>query len=413
MRLLWLYLLSFLTFPIIGEFIVWYKGLTIEAGNVNLSLIINNVIFIAILVIIAYIIQKYRFKKKIVAPKFDYFFTKKIINRSVLVLILATFIVFALVGWKILFHIANRGEIRVSLGMFGPFYAWILLYLTPAILILNSIIYLRVDDDIKKRLKNELFLLYFLAILIGILTGYKATFVLITIGGIVVLTYDSLSLKRLLLLCSVIMIGLIFTTILVQGVNVLSAVNFLIYRATVMTSYGTIATWNIYPYGAPFDERLFNFLSIFGNKMASLISGYPINSVEFLKINLARLITYMRYPDISGAIRGTVNVTVTNFGEAVYFFGRQLYFIYAVMAGLIVGVIIRKFRKSIMYRLPFKGTLLGVYLFSVIIPWINSASIWNLIGLPTIIWLFGIYIVLYLIIKIKPIYPFETRKLLK
>ena len=121
----------------------------------------------------------------------------------------------------------------------------------------------------------------------------------------------------------------------------------------------------------------------------------------------------MRYPDISGAIRGTVNVTVTNFGEAVYFFGRQLYFIYAVMAGLIIGIVIRKFEKCVIYGLPLKGTLFGVYLFSVVIPWINSASIWNLIGLPTIIWLLGTYIILHLIIKIKSIYPFETRKLLK
>jgi len=404
MILLWLYLLSFLIFPIIGEFSIWYRGITIEAGNVDISLIINNIVFITIVVIIAFYIQKYKFKKKSVRPKFDYFFAKRVTSRSIIVLFLAATVVFILAGRKILFGIADRGEIRVALGYIGIIYTWIIMYLTPSILILNSIIYIHSNCKVKKQLKNKLFFLYFLAIVIGILTGYKASFVIITIGGIVVLFYNRLSLKKLLLICFCIAIGLVFTTSLVRKTDILTSFNFLIYRLTIMTSYGTIGVWNNFPNGISFDDFLFNFLGIFGNRIASLISGYPVDSFDFLKINLARLITYMVYPDAYEAVRGTVNVTVTNFGEAIYFFGKQLYMIYAIIVGLIIGIIIRNFERCVIYGIPIKGALLGVYLFSVIIPWINSACIWNLIGLPTIIWLCGTYIILLLIIKTKPIF---------
>jgi len=262
MKLLWLYFSSFLIFPIIGEFAIWYSGASIEAGNVDISLIINNMIFVLVIVIIAYSIQRYKVRKKPVHSKFDSFFAKRIINRSAIVLILAVAIVFALAGHKILFRIADRGEIRTTLGFFGIIYPWIISYLTPSILILNSIIYIHSNGKVKKQLKNKLFFLYFLAIVIGILTGYKAAFVLIIMGGIVVLSYDKLSLKRLLLICSCIVIGLVYTTSFVRQVDIFTAFNFIIYRSTIMTAYGTTGVWNIFPNGAPFSDLLLYFLRL-------------------------------------------------------------------------------------------------------------------------------------------------------
>jgi len=407
MKLLWLYLLSFLIFPIIGEFIVMRADMIIGSGSANNLLIISNIIFVMLLLVVAYSVQNYKFKKIAIYPKFSYFFAKKVINRSIPLLIFAAVIVFMLAGRDILFRVADRGEIRVSLGMFSILYKWITLYLTPAILLLNSIIYLHLDDNSKKGLKTKMFFLYFLSILVGLLTGYKATFVIITIGGLVVLTYKGLSLKKLFLLCFTIMIGLVFTTIFVRNEsNILIAFNFLINRMTVMAAYGTVGLWNAFPSGAPFSDYLFNFFTIFGNKIASLMTGYSVDSIEFLKINLSRLITYMVYPDTQGALKGTVNVTVTNFGEAIYFFGRQLFIVYALTAGIIIGIIIRKFKKCIMFGLPIKGALFGVYFFTVVISWVNSSSIGTLISLPVAVWLFLTYITLYLITKARLIRTF-------
>ncbi|MFS2414419.1 hypothetical protein AAH145_26365, partial [Bacteroides thetaiotaomicron] len=38
-------------------------------------------------------------------------------------------------------------------------------------------------------------------------------------------------------------------------------------------------------------------------------------------------ITYLYYGNAQGAIDGVVNLTITSFGEAVYWFGRKFYFI--------------------------------------------------------------------------------------
>lgn len=404
MILLWLYLLSFMVFPIVGEFIIWYGNMQLQAGNIDFSLIINNIIFTVIIILIAYGIQKYKFKENFIYYKFNYFFVKKVFTRSIILLSFFILIVFTLSGWKILLHLADRGEIRASLGILGPFYTWIILFIIPGIIIFNSIIYIHLEEKLKKRFKYNLFFLYFLAIISGILTGYKATFIIIVIGGIIVLTYHKLPLKKSILLGLFSILALDLTTSFFQEIDIITAMNFLLYRLTIMTVYGTIGVWNNYPNGITIDDFLLNSLGVFGNKISSiLLSEESTSSITFLKTNLALLISYETYPDTTKVLSGEVNVTVTNFGESIYLFGKELYIIYALVSGLIVGIVIRKFKEYVLHGVPIKATLLGVYLFSVIIPWFNSACIWNLISLPTIIGLLNTYIVLYLLIKIKPI----------
>ena len=71
------------------------------------------------------------------------------------------------------------------------------------------------------------------------------------------------------------------------------------------------------------------------------------------------------------------------------------------MAGLILGISIRAFRISVIQGKVMKSMLWGVYFFNVVIPWVNGGGIWNLIGMPAIVWLFGTYIVIKLIIRVR------------
>jgi len=402
-KVLWLYLLAFMVFPVLGELIIWYRGLTITSGAVEPALIISNLLFVLIVITIAYRIQRCNVNKELLPPKFDSPFALRTVNRSIMLVVLVFVITYMAAGYMIVHGTAGRGEIRVSLGYFGIIYTWMTLYLVPGVLIANSIIYTQCDHKVQRQLRTKLFFLYSLVVLIGILTGTKAGFLIMIMGGIAVLSHKRLTLRRLLLLVLILAIGLVGTTAFTRNLDMASAINFLIHRMTIMSAYGTVGVWNAFPDGVSFDDFMLYALSVFGNRLASVLSGYSVHSVNFLPINPSRLITYMVYPDPVGALAGTVNVTITNFGEAVYVFGRRLFFIHAMIAGLILGVSIRLFRRSLMEGRVMKGTLCGVYFFSVVIPWVNGGGIWSLIGLPTIIWLLSTYIILFLIVKTKPL----------
>lgn len=405
MRVLWLYLLAFMLCPIFGEIWIWHGRLTITAttGDVELALIISHVLYVFIAVAIAYAIQRYNSKKELPSPKFNLPFALRTVNRSIMLLGLVLVIIYMISGHAILHRIAGRGEVRASMmqGFFGIIYKWLTLYLPPGALIVNSIIYRRCNHKAQRRLRAKLLLLYCLAIFIGMLTGYKATFLIMIMGGIAVLTHKRLTLRRLLLLILTLAFGLVGTTMFVQNMDMIPSVYFLIHRMTAMSAYGVVAVWNVFSDGVSFDNLILYALTVFGNRLASLISGYSVNSVDFLPINPSRLITYMVYPNPAEAVMGTVNVTITNFGEAVYIFGRKLFFIHAVIAGLILGITIRAFRKNIMQGNIMKGMLWGVYFFSVVIPWVNGGNTWSLMGVPTIVWLLSTYIVIGLVIKAK------------
>ena len=252
MELLWLYLLSFIVFPILGEIKIWYRGLSVSAGDVEPVLIIGHVLYAIIEIAIAYGIQKYNYNERLSPLKLPLPLATRTINRSIMLLGLALVIVYMLSGYKILYGIAGRGEIRVFLMQrhLGIIYSWLIHYLTPGILIVNSIIYRQWNHKVQRQLRTKLLLLYCLAVLIGILTGYKASFLLIIMGGVAVLTHGKLTLKRLLLLVLVSVVGLTGMTAFVQKMDMIPAINFLIHRMTIMSAYGTIGVWNTFSDGA-------------------------------------------------------------------------------------------------------------------------------------------------------------------
>ncbi len=405
MKLLWLYLLAFMLFPIIGEVRIWYGGLNIAAGGVTLALIINHTLYVFIEVIIAYVIQRCNPRKEVLSCNFDLPFALRTIKRSIMMIALVLIVFYLFSGHMIVHGTVGRGEIRASAmeGLYGIIYNWITLYLPSGVLILNSIIYRKSNHKVQKELKSKLLLLYSLTVFIGVLTGYKATFLIIIMGGVAVLTHKRVSLRRLLIFLLLMAAGLVVTTMFAQRLDMISAIHFLIYRMTTMSAYGAVAVWNIFPEGASFDNIILYGLSVLGNRLASVVSGYSVTSVDFLPINPSRLVTYIAYPNPIGAVMGSVNVTLTNFGEAVYVFGRKLFFAHAIIAGLILGASIRAFKRSLIQNNVMKGMLWGVYFFIIVIPWVNGGNTLNLICVPTIVWLLITYIVIGMIAGPLPV----------
>lgn len=395
MKLLWLYLFAYLFLPIIGESYLWITNTHISAGNSSLDLIIHNIIFVVILVTSAYFVQVYKRPFFYIKRSFNYKYANRIFIKSIVVLTILFMIIFILGGYNILFGGLDRGQVRSGLGVFGPIYTLALSYLPIAIILYTSTVYLHLNLQEKKYLKNKLIIIYSFAILLGIISGYKSVAAQILIPGFVVLYFNRFNIIKLIFFLLIMTVLLIFFTAIVRHIGIADAFNFFIYRITTMTAYGVIAVWNHFPQPASFSDVFMNFLGMFGEKISSLLLGLSPHDPEFLKTNLSRLITYMVYPDTKRALANSVNVTVTNFGHALYICGTYFYHLYALLMGVIIGIIIRLFKNSVIEGNTLYASLIGLYFFAVIIPSINSGGIFMLFSIPVFIY----FVLSYFILK--------------
>ena len=392
-------MLAYLVLPIIGEYVIWFTGVGVSAGVVTSELIVHNSIFVFVLVITAYFVQKYKNPKGEIIELYGYAYAKRVFNQAIVLFIFLSFIIFVLGGYKILLGLADRGEVRVSMGIFGPLHALSLSYLPVVIMVFVSVIYIHLSKVNKQRLRKKLIIIYSFAIVLGVLSGYKSVAVVILIPGFVILFYDSFGVRRFLLFAMLGIVVLTLFTSLVRGVSVSEGFTFMAYRTTTMSAYGTIGVWNEFQNGVSLHDGFINFVGMLGKKTASIVLGLSPNEPEFLKTNLSRLITYTVYPDKDRALAGTVNVTVTNFGHAIYLLGYRLYVIYAFTMGIIIGLVMRALKKYILKGYALKASLVGLYFFSVIIPSINSGGIFQLISFPVLIYFISAYIVVRYILK--------------
>ena len=406
MRLLWLYLGAFLFLPIIGESVLYLTGLKISAGRVTIDLILNNIIFVVIMIMVALFISNYKVISHQKKEYFSYAYTNKIIVKIIILLFFISLFIFIVSGYNFLFLSEARGDIRVSLGIIGPFYTVFLNYIPVLLVTYASVLYTYTDK--KRKLYKKLIIIFLLIVLIGIFSGYKAVAISLMIPGFVVLYFNNFNLKRLFIFILFSLIVLTLFTALVRDMPVIQSFSFLIYRLTTMTAYGTIGAWNEFNDIISLNDLLINSASLLGNKLASYVLAISQHDVEFLKTSLSRLVTYLVYPNTKGALSGTVNITVTNFGDAIYLFGKKLYIFYALFMGLIIGLTIRCFKIYMQKKLPLKTSMMAVYFFSVIIPSINSGGIFTLFSLVVIVNLIITYTIGRYIIQKK--FTFTTRK---
>jgi len=266
------------------------------------------------------------------------------------------------------------------------------MFLPSGILAITSIYY-KVSDK-RKKLKRKLILIYILAMTIGILTSFKYTVVLIASVGLVQMS-QYIKLKNLIIIGSVFLALMTFSAFYFMGMeNGTVALQYVFSRATAIALEGTVGIYNHFPNGG--DDAWMALLYAFGNKLASLLTGYSVDSVDFLKVNITRLIGYLTYPKADEALSGAFNLTVTNFGEGVYYFGKYYYFIFSIITGIILGTTIRFFLKTL-GKSFVKNSIITVYMMIVIFPWLMGGVIGNLFGIPTIIYFSILYFVLNII----------------
>jgi hypothetical protein len=321
-------------------------------------------------------------------------FINQILNRSILALFVAMFIeLFVFGAINILLMKVGRGDFRITLGPLGFFYNFFTTYM-PAGVIAFASVYYNLSDK-RKEFTIKLIFIYLLAIIIGVLTGYKYTALLITSAGLVQMS-SKIKTKYILLIGAAFLSLMTFSAYYFMKMDdPTTALGYVFARATSVALQGSVVVYNYFPEGG--EDSLLALLYAFGNRIASLITGYSVTDVEFLKINITRLVGYLSYPEADKALSGAFNLTVTNFGEGVYYFGKYKYFIFSIITGLILGLSIRAYLQSRDKDNTIKHVMLNIYVMIIVLPWLMGGVIGSLFGIPTVVYMSLLYIVLKLI----------------
>jgi hypothetical protein len=385
----------YLIFPYIGLF--FYDGFGGKVNN-DMKILYSVHIFIEISIINIFLFSVYLLNKKTykynsfinftVKKYFNCLFYKKLLFRSYIILILALFINLFLFGnYHILLKDIGRGEFRTTLHL-GFIYNFLSYYLPGGILALNSYIFSKASC-----FKYRLFSLYLLGMSIGFVTGFKSTAIFIALMGLAGLS-SVLKLKNIIIILGLfIFIMALSGYIFMNFKNFFDVFNYLFQRATVIAVDGTVGVYNLYPNGGK--ESYLILLYNLGNKMASLLTGYSKESIEFLKIDLGRQIGYLTYPAMVAqeALTGAFNLTITNFGEAIYLFGKNFFWIYTLIVSIYIGFMIFLYEKGdVLLKI-----ILIVYFITALD--VGGGRVTNIFAITTIIYLLILYFILKILLK--------------
>lgn len=391
MKILFLVVLAYLIMPIIGLFTLYFTDTSIVAGDVDLLLISSNILFAIIIIVF--------FALFFISNKVTISFTKqnndfRSLKRISVIISIVCILMFFMTGYDFLIKGAYRGEIRMSFGIFGFVYKWFVAYLLPVLLALATII--KVTNNFRTSLYKYI---YFLGFLSALFTGYKFLVIFVFIPSLIILFYKKNVIKFSLIAAPIVLLILTLTTKLVMGYKTYAeSFDFMMHRMTVMAAFGTVGVYNEFPDGVSWSESQYLIYSMFGNNIASLLFGIDFNSMQALETNLSRKMTFLVYPAWDQVLSGNVNVTVTNFGEALYIFGYN-FWIYALICGFVSYYLFRRINYHAKNNNRIMFLMFLTYYVAVVLSWFNSSSIFILFSFPVLLYMSLTFITIFLILR--------------
>jgi hypothetical protein len=323
-----------------------------------------------------------------ISSKKSRFYLKRIRN----VILLCFLLNFYISGQYILSGQMDRGSVRISLGLLGPINTWIIQYVLPSLSLLNLIF---LKKSAKKRATTFLVIQNFLLVaLIGFMTGYKFTTIMIFLPTISLLWSAISASQKIIIIASSSLLTVLsqFIFSMRDGNSFADSTMYVQARTTIVAAYGVIASWE---YSQSHDIPLLQqiIFAIFGGQLSEFILG----TSDFAG-SVGKLVTVAYYPDTARALAGSVNLTLTLFGESVALFHE--FWIFAVVSILsfayyLYGLAAKKFRNG---NLPMAITLVSLMVMGFM-PVINSGGVFALCSLPIVGYVVASY---FLLSKLLP-----------
>ena len=358
----------------------------------NANLIHICIMYVGLLLAYMKIKQKGYFWEKV--NNGDLYIPEKLFEKVACVAVLFVLFQFSFQGHMILSGV-DRGIVRSSIGVWGPLTTYVGRFGMPALLSLSTVLYFYIYDHSKKINRQYVIVV----ICVAIMAGGKANIVMMFLP--VILQCGGFLKKRYLVTfvlfgaLSIVIVGMFQ-----MNMSFAQSVSYNIYRATSLSNMGTLCVWDKFPTGDP--QAYMSLLIGLGERIISFLFDVDRHSVEFLKFSLPRYITYLYYGNAQGAIDGVVNLTITSFGEAVYWFGRKFYFIASLIFAFVlykISIWVFKTRKK---DYLLKNVIVSVFFTSLCLGWLNSTSgcfLSYFFGFTSLVYLFGTYMLIKYVLK--------------
>ncbi|WML88573.1 O-antigen polymerase [Thiothrix subterranea] len=316
---------------------------------------------------------------------------KSLISESKKILaatLICFFIVFFFSGIHTLTGTLDRGEVRVHAGAIGPFYAFTLKYLMPALSCITAL-FLYAQNKIKLAI-----IVYLILIINGFMTGSKAgtTFIMLSTACYFWPKFSLTKKSIAIALSAAFMVGshIFFSD---QQLDIEQSINYNIARSTTVAAYGAVGSWEIVKTHEI--ETVATILnSLFGRQITTFIFNLLGEVSNPIYWDMGKLVTYTYYPAWERAEAGTVNLTLTIFSDFIFYFGK-LWVIGLFIFMLFFYAIVKKMVYFLENGKIIFGTIFFVYINMTLLPAINSGGFFQLLSLPVIIY----YSLLLIILK--------------
>lgn len=369
-------------------------GLTADAG-----LFYNYSIFFACSLVLVFLTRS---DFVIYYHPLDKVVTRKYLNRILVVSLLSFCFVLIFSGIDILTGKYHRGEIRTQLGFVGPIFTFIIKFVLPSIVFGTVLIDIYA---IEKRYRLKQWLIYALVAATCFITGYKALMILVFMPAFSYLLCKVSSVRYLLLAASAITVATV-SDFMFHGTegSLLESLAYVYARSTIVAAYGVLGAWD-FTVVSNFEAVPAVIFAVLGSSLSVVVLKLFDYQTSQVVGDYGKLVTMQYYPDTQAAEEGTVNLTITLFGELVSY-SRTFWLLGFIVFVLVVYLTIKYMRKRFSSGQLSLGVLAYLIILMVFLPIINSSGLFSIVSIPVMIYIAMSFILLRFIIP-SPIRTFR------
>ncbi len=309
-------------------------------------------------------------------------------SRKIFMFLAAFFIVvwFVYGGIYVVLGQIDKTTFRISLGPFGALFYLMLKSLIPVFCSYLALLWLDGKYRFFSIQTASTFGALFLATLIALGAGFKALSILIMMPSFIFLFWR-INLSLITASLSILGLLILTATLFAKGeVDVVDILSFIIERATVLQGDVTWLVWGFSEHKIaefPIGNTVINFL---GDSFLSRLVG----GATWLDYNYGAALTVFIGRDPSEGF----TVVGSSFLSAFLSFGKDFFFIYSIISGIIVSFLFHLMRACFYSRRYILAALLSTYNVFFVLSWIGTGDISKLFHISTIIYMVLPYIII-------------------
>ncbi len=285
-------------------------------------------------------------------------------------------------GAKVWFNNMDKGIFRASLGSFGAFPYMMTKFVIPALFAYSTLQLVQI-----KRSSYFKYLWYvnaFLIIVVGSTWGFKTTGLFMMLPSLLILNWRMPVHKLITYFGSFFLFIMLFFTVFdAQSMEGIDMIPFLFDRLTVLQGDVSWYIWGIFREGYTFPNYWPTLLAAMGDSaLSTFVSNEDL--IEWISYHYDLTLTYLAVDSLH-AIETGHSIVGTPFSEGIIAGGLFGMWLFAALAGIIIGRFFRLLDIAIRTGHPIFTALLSTYFCFHVFAWLTGGGITQLFHFSIVI----------------------------